>query len=395
MSAFGRARLDDWLLDPGSTYLNHGTVGAPPRRVLVAQQALRDEIERQPSKFLLRELAGSMPAPWRGETRLREAARKVAAFVGARAEDLVFVPNVTTGLNVVLQSLPLGPGNEIVMTDLAYGAIAFAVASVARERGAAVRTVASPFPFSRPGQIVDVIRAALTAETRLVVIDHVTANTALILPVAEIAAACHERGVPVLVDGAHAPGSIAVDVPALGADWYSANLHKWAHAPRSSGFLWAHADRQAGLRNPVVSWGSGQGFVREFEWSATADPTPYLIAPVGLALLQEWGFEAVLRYMHELAWEGAQRLCGRWRTQLETPREMVGAMVSVPLPESVGTTEAEAARLRLSLLEDDQIEVHVHARQGRIWARVSAQIYNDLGDIDRLADAVARRMPEA
>ena len=314
-------------------------------------------------------------------------------FVGARAEDLVFVPNVTTGLNAVLHSLPLEPGREIVMTDLAYGAVALAAASVTRERGATVRTVTSPVPFNHPGQIVDAIRAALTADTRLVIVDHVTANTALVLPVAEIAAACHERGVPVLVDGAHAPGSIALDVPALGVDWYSANLHKWAHAPRSSGFLWAHADRQSGLHHPVVSWGSGQGFVREFEWSATADPTPYLAAPVGLALLQEWGWDGVRRYMHELAWEGAARLCARWRTQLDTPREMVGAMVSVPLPESAGTTEADAARLRLSLLQDERIEVHVHAWRARIWARVSAQIYNDMGDIDRLADAVARRTP--
>ena len=393
MPAFGRAMLDDWLLDPDATYLNHGTVGAPPRRVLAAQQALRDEIERQPSRFLLRELAGAVPAPWRSETRLREAARAVAAFIGARADDLVFVPNVTTGLNAVLRSLPLEPGDEIVMTDLAYGAVALAAASVVRERGATVRTVVSPFPIDRPGQIVDAIRSALTARSRLVIVDHVTANTALVLPVDEVAAACHERGVPVLVDGAHAPGSIALDVPALGVDWYSANLHKWAHAPRSSGFLWARADRQAGLHHPIVSWGSGQGFIREFEWSPTADPTPYLAAPVGLALLREWGWASVLRYMHELAWEGAARLRARWGTHLDTPREMVGAMVSVPLPDAAGATESDAARLRLSLLEDDRIEVHVHAWHGRIWARVSAQIYNDMDDIDRLAEAVARRTP--
>ena len=126
------------------------------------------------------------------------------------------------------------------------------------------------------------------------------------MPVAEIAAVCRARGIPVLVDGAHAPGSLAVDIPALGVDYYSANLHKWAHAPRACGILWAAADRQPKLRHPVVSWGSGKGFLREFEWHATGDPTAYLSAPEGIALLQEWGFEAVLGYMHGLAWEAAQ-----------------------------------------------------------------------------------------
>src|SRR5438105_989716 len=146
MSNFGRAMLEHWLLDPGCTYLNHGTVGAPPRRVLERQQALRDEIERQPSRFMLRELSGHQPAPWRIESRLREAARSVADFVGSRAEDLVFVPNVTTGLNAVLRSIPLSPDDEVVISDLAYGAISLATAAATRERGATLRKLEMPHP---------------------------------------------------------------------------------------------------------------------------------------------------------------------------------------------------------------------------------------------------------
>jgi len=385
---------EHWLLDRDVVYLNHGTVGAPPRRVLARQQALRDEMERQPSRFILRELSGEQPMPWRHTSRLREAIGRIAPFVGARPDDLVFVPNVTTGINAVLRSVPLTPGDEVVITDFGYGAVALAAGVVTRERGATVRTVEMPYPLRDPGDVVDTIVNALTSRTRLVVVDHVTAHTALVLPVARIAAGCHARGVPVLVDGAHAPGSIALDIPALDADWYAANLHKWAHAPRSCGILWAKPEHHAALRHPVVSWGSGRGFLAEFDRHATSDPTACLAAPEGIALLAEWGFASVLDYMHGLALEAGRVLTERWGTALHAPHGMIGAMVTVPLPDCLGATAEDAQRLRLELL-DDRIEVQMHAWRGRIWARVSAQVYNDRADILRLADAVHRRATNA
>jgi isopenicillin-N epimerase len=383
--------LEHWLLDPDSTYLNHGTVGATPRRVLEKQQALRDEMERHPSRFMLRELNGSHPAPWRSVPRLREASDRVAAFVGSRPEDLVFVPNVTSGLNAVLASFPLGPGDEVVMTDLAYGAVARATRFVCERAGATLKTLRIDYPLRDAGDLVEPIVCALTSRTKLVVVDHITAQTALVLPVAAIAAECRTRGVPVLVDGAHVPGARPLDIASLGVDWYSANLHKWAHAPRGCGILWVSPARQSTVRAPIVSWGHNEGFRAEFEHTATTDPTSYLAAPDGIALLQEWGFDACLAYMHGLAWEAAEMLTERWRTTFEVPREMVGSMVTMPLPPSAGSTADEAERLRLALLVDDRIEVQLHAWRGRLWTRVSAQIYNDRSDIVRLADAVARR----
>lgn len=209
MLTFGRSMLEHWALDPEYTYLNHGTVGAPPRRVLQRQQTLRDEMERQPSRFLLRELTGEQPMPWRTAPRLREASAQVAAFVGSRPEDLVFVPNVTTGLNAVLASVPLAAGDEVVITDLAYGAIALAAAVVCARGGAALRTAHIEYPVRDAGDVVEAIVQAITPRTRLVVVDHVTALTALVLPVAAIAAACRAREVAVLVDGAHVPGAPA------------------------------------------------------------------------------------------------------------------------------------------------------------------------------------------
>jgi isopenicillin-N epimerase len=395
MVTFGHAMRDQWVLDPQFTYLNHGTVGAPPRRVLERQQALRDEMERQPARFMLRELNGHQLAPWRTESRIREAARCVAGFLGSRAEDLVFVPNVTTGLNAVLRSLPFAAGDEVVIPDLAYGAIVLAAGFAARERGATLRIVEMPFPVRDPHDIVEAIAAALTPRTKLAVVDHITSQTALVLPVTAIVAECHARGVPVLVDGAHAPGSLALDIPSIGADWYVANLHKWAHAPRACGILWAAPGRQRDLHHPVVSWGFGHGFRDEFDWNGTSDPTSCLAAPDGIALLREWDFDAVLDYMHILAWEAGCVLSDRWRTSLETPREMVGAMVTVPLPEAAGATDSDAARLRLALLVDDRIEVQLHAWRGRLWVRVSAQVYNDRTDIARLAEAVSRQVRTA
>jgi isopenicillin-N epimerase len=392
MPMFGHAMREQWVLDPQITYLNHGTVGAPPRRVLERQQALRDEMERQPARFMLRELNGHQLAPWRTESRMREAARSVAGFLGSRAEDLVFVPNVTTGLNAVLRSIPFAPGDEVVIPDLAYGAIVLAAGFATRERGATLRVVEMPCPVRDPRDIVEAIASALTPRTKLAVVDHITSQTALVLPVTAIVAECHARGVPVLVDGAHAPGALALDIPSIGADWYVANLHKWAHAPRACGILWAAPGRQADLHHPVVSWGSGQGFREEFEWNATGDPTSCLAAPEGIALLREWDFDAVLDYMHGLAWEAACVLSDGWQTSLETPREMVGAMVTVPLPEAAGATDSDAERLRLALLVDDRIEVQLHARRGRLWVRVSAQVYNDRTDIARLAEAVSRQV---
>jgi isopenicillin-N epimerase len=389
---FGREMLHHWDLDPSITYLNHGTVGVTPRRVLTRQQQVRDEIERQPSRFLLRDLSGLVGLP-RGEpTLLRQAASIVAEFLNADAGDVVFVDNATTGVNAVLRSLPLEPGDEILVTDHNYGATARVAAFVARERSAQVRVVTVPYPAFSGMALVGVIAGAITPRTRIAVLDHVTSESALIFPLDAIAAACRARGVPILVDGAHAPGMLPLDIPALGVDWYTANLHKWAHAPRSCGFLWARRDRQNNLHPPVISWGLDQGFTAEFDWVGTRDPSAWLAAPEGLALLRELGEATVWRYNHDLAWRGAQLLADRWKTRLGFGEADIGFMATVPLPDVLGASPGEAAVLRDSLLFDDRIEVQVHAGHGRLWARISAQIYVGISDIERLAEAVADKL---
>lgn len=392
--AFGPWVRELFGLDPSVTYLNHGTVGVAPRRVLEAQQRWRQQMERQPSAFLLRELVPlGLGQPRSDPGRLRQAAAVVAAFVGAEDKDLVFVDNATSGANAVLRSLDLRPGDEILLTDHTYGAVANAAAFVARERGAEVRTVEVPYPAFDAQALVAVLDAALGPRTRLLLVDHITSDSALLLPIAEITARARAKGVCVLVDGAHAPGSIPLDVPGTGADYYTANLHKWAFAPKGCGFLWARADRQAGLHPPVISWGLDKGFCAEFDWVGTRDPSPWLCAPEGIAFLRELGVGAVQEWNHALAWEAARLLTERWETPLEIPEASVGTMVTVPLPAGLGSSRKDAARLRDALLFEDGIEVQLHATRGRLWTRVSAQVYNDRDDVERLGERVAARTP--
>ena len=390
---FGRAMLDQWLLDPDVIYLNHGTVGATPRRVLAKQQAIRDEIERRPSQFLLRELTGVAPVgmPRSEPPLLRAAAAEVAPFVGAKGEDFMFVENATTGVNAVLRSLDLREGDEVLITDHVYGAVAKIAAFVTRPRGARVRSIELPYPVPGPDAVVAAVLAAIGPRTRVLIVEHVTSESALVLPVREIASGCRAKGVLVLVDGAHAPGALPLDVSSLGVDWYSANLHKWAFTPRASGFLWVAPERREGLHPTVISWGLGQGLSAEFDLTGTRDPSPFLAAPEAIAFFRSLGVEAVRAYNHGLAWESARHLSRRWGTKLGMEEQMVGTMATVQLPDRMGSTPEDAARLRDALLFEDRIEIQLHAWRDRLWVRVSAQVYNDVRDIERLAAAVEAR----
>lgn len=394
MPTFGPALRSEWLLDPEITYLNHGTVGATPRRVLAHQRALTDEIERQPARFMLRELADTHGS-WNGAEppRMRQAAARVAEFVGVDAEDLVFVDNITTAANAVLRSFPFVPGDEIAVTNLGYGGVTNAATYAARTTGATLRTIELPQPGADRGDYVDAVAAGLEPRTRVLIVDHLTPATALVLPLAEIAAVCHERGVLVLADGAHVPGNIAVDVDAMGVDWYAANLHKWAWAPRSCGILWTAKAQQQHLHPTVISWGLDNGITAEFDLLGTRDPTAYLTAPFAIDLLREFGgddgVDAIYRHNHDLAWWAGQYLADRWGTRFTTPEEMIGSMVNVLLPTHLGTSGDDAARVRAAL-ESASIEVPVFAGAEELSLRVCAQVYCDRDDIEQLADAVLK-----
>jgi isopenicillin-N epimerase len=391
-TTFGHSMLTHWNLEPEMLYLNHGTVGVTPNVVMAAQHHLRQEIERQPARFMLRELEHHSRTPAAFVSRTRQAASQVAAFLGVESEDLVFVDNATTGLNAVLRSLHFKQDDEILISDLAYGAITKTCEYVARVSGAKVVRLEPPFPDTSPEAVLEAFTSAITAKTKIVVFDHITASTALVLPVREIAAACHAQGVPVLVDGAHAPGALDLNIAELGVDWYVGNLHKWAFVPRSCGILWAAKHRQTDLHPVVISWGLDQGFSQEFDLLGTKDPTAALSAPAALEFIRTLGAQAMRSYNHALAREGAQLLAQHLGTRFATPKSMTSCMAAVPLPTSAGSSFEAAFALQHALLYQDQIEIPILEVRGRLYARISAQVYNEIGDVERLAEALKRRI---
>lgn len=385
-STFGSHLRDRWLIDPAITYLNHGTVGAPPIAVLDHQRAIRDEIERNPARFLIRELADVMADGSR--SRMREAIAPVAAFVGAAPDDLVFVDNITEGANAVLRSFPFRSGDEIAVTSLGYGGVTNTAAYVARTTGATLRTIELPRPGAAPHEFVEAIERGLSPATRVLVVDHLTADTALVLPLADIATAAHDRGVLVLADGAHVPGNVPLDIESLSVDWYTANLHKWAWAPRSCGVLWTSPAQQHHLKPTVITWGLDHGMAAEFDLAGTRDPSPWLTAPFAIEHMRSYGLDALHAHNHELACWAGRRVSDAWGTPFDTPATMLGAMVSVVLPRRLENTKASADRYQAALAAEG-IEIPLHASPDGLRARISCQIYNDTADIDHLISTLA------
>jgi isopenicillin-N epimerase len=370
--------------------LNHGSFGSCPQPVLDVQGDFRRRFEREPVRFVEQKLEGL----------LDEARISVGAFVGADPGDLVFVPNATTGVNTVLQSLPLGKADEVIVTDHAYNACRNALHHHAERAGARVAVVRIPFPVRGPDEIVDAIVATVTPRTRLALIDHVTSPTALIFPVERLVRELEARGVETLIDGAHAPGMVPLDLRALGATYYTANFHKWCCAPKGAGMLYVRRDRQKTIRPVVISHGANSPrtdrsrFHLEFDWTGTCDMSAVLSIPYALRYLDgivPGGFAALMPMNHALALEARRILADRLDAPLGCPDEMVGSMAAVALPD--GDT-ARAESLHATLQDRWRIEVPIFtwpAAPKRL-VRVSAQIYNHRGQYERLADALANEL---
>ncbi|MCH7493716.1 aminotransferase class V-fold PLP-dependent enzyme, partial [bacterium] len=326
----GRAARGEWTLDPEAVFLNHGSFGAAPRFVQEAQSAWRERMERQPVQFLARDI-------W--DNLLHEAADSLAGFLGARGEDLVFVDNATAGVNTVLKGLALAPGDEVLGTDHAYGAIWDTIRFVAARAGAKAVRAKVGYPPRGDDEMVAAVMAAVTPRTRVAVLDHVSSDTGLIWPIERLVAACRERSVPVLVDGAHAPGMLDLAIPPIGADWYTGNCHKWLCAPKGSAFLWTKPERQAETHPLVTSFGHGwgSGYRGEFLWVGTRDYTPFLTVPAALEF-HAWLGGGVRAYQQSLAEEARRLLAEAWSVPAEAPAATVTAVVKSRMLTSGLTT---------------------------------------------------------
>jgi isopenicillin-N epimerase len=367
-------------LDEAATFLNHGSFGLTPLAVLAAQEALRQEMERQPVQFLTRTVL---------QPRLRAAAAQLAAFLGAAGEDLVFVDNATTGVNAVLRSFILKPGDDVLITDHTYPAVRNAVRFVCERAGARMIEARLPFPAESPDGIVAAVAEALTDRTRLAIFDLISSASAIIMPVSALARICRDAGARVLIDAAHGPGMVDLDLPALGADWVTGNAHKWLFAPKGCALLWAAKGVQQTLHPTVISHGFEQGFADEFDWTGTRDPTAWLAAPSALAFYRSMGDSVLRARNHALAVAAAQLLAGEWGTEAGAPAAMLGAMAVVRLPGRTTATPAAAQAVHDNLWQKCHIEVTVMSLKGALWVRISSQIYNDLDDYQRLVVKIA------
>lgn len=388
-----------WTLDPAVVHLNHASFGATPRRVLDEQAAWRERMEREPVAFFVRDL----------EPALDDARRALANFVHADADDLAFVPNATAGVSTVLRSLRIERGDELLTTDHAYNAVRNALELCAALHGGRVVTAPIPFPGTTPEAARDAVLAHVSGRTRLAVLDHVTSASAVVLPVPEIVAELAERGIDTLVDGAHAPGMLDLDVAAIGAAYYTGNCHKWLSAAKGSAFLHVSRDRQHLIRPLATSHGMNSPrtdrsrFRLEHDWVGTLDPSAWLSVPAAIdfgAALLPGGWPALRERSRSLAIAGRDLVCRALGEPAPTTDEMIGSMASVPLAPESDAERIEGISLygdpvHDSLLEDHGLEVMVspwpprpNGQPRRRLVRISAAPYNDIGDMERLARAL-------
>jgi isopenicillin-N epimerase len=382
-----------WAIDPEVTYLNHGAYGACPREVMAFQSELRARMERNEMKFFLHDLEGL----------LDHARERLAVFLRADPEELAFVDNATTGVNTVLRSLVFQPGDELLTTDHAYNACANALRAVAERTGARVVVARVPFPLRGLEEVSEAVLAAVTPRTRLVLVDHVTSPTGIIFPLETLVPRIQASGVDVLVDGAHAPGMIPLDLRALGAAYYTGNCHKWLCSPKGAAFLQVRRDRQSRIRPLTISHGANSRrtdrsrFRLGFDWVGTQDHTAVLSIPRALELvggLLPGGWAEVRARNSALASKARAILCEALEVPPPCPESMLGALATVPLPEAndAPISVLESDPLQLALRERYRIEIPVFAWPAapRRWIRVSPHLHNSEAQYHYLAEALRK-----
>jgi isopenicillin-N epimerase len=375
---------DQFLLRSDVVFLNHGSFGACPRPVFKTYQDWQLELERQPVEFVQR----------RSRDLLREARRALGDFVGADADDLVYVTNVTLGLNIVARSLPLEPGDEVLTTDHEYGSLNATWELVCASRGAHYVHRRVDLPVRSTDQVVDAIWSGVTDRTRVLFLSHITSCTALTFPVAELVRRAREADIITVVDGAHAAGQVPLDLRALGVDFYSANCHKWMMSPKGAGFLYARREMQH-LLEPLIG-GRRKGphqdscLVAEHQYQGTRDVASFLSVPVAIQFMQDHNWSHVRNACHELV-----------RYARQAVAELTGVAPIVPDSETwyaqmgvLPIPACDLAALRRRLLEEYAIEIPPTRWDGHSFVRLSVQGYNTRADVERLVEALGALLPE-
>jgi isopenicillin-N epimerase len=366
----------EFLLDPRVTFLNHGSFGACPEPVMQVFQAWQRELEREPVEFLLRRATGLV----------RESREALAAYVGCGADDLVLFPNATHAMNAAARSLPLGEGDRIVTTDHEYGAMDILWRFVAERTGAHVVQCALPVPLRSPDDVVTAFESVMDESVRVVSLSHITSPTGLVLPIEDICRLARAAGATIVIDGAHGPGQVDLELSSLDADFYAGNCHKWLCSPKSAGFLYTRPGLDIKIDPLVVSWGWDEAELAErAHWQGTLDLSAFLSIPAAIQYQAERDWPSVrARCVSDAvyAYERLRALPGV-EPASESAGPMFRQMVSVLLPP---TADPE---LQQKLFASHSIEVPVNDWHDGRLLRISVAAYNDRGDLDRFLDALA------
>ena len=384
-----------FLLDPDVTFLNHGSFGACPRPVFESYQRWQLKLERQPVAFL---------DPDRGlSSWMRDARVALAEELGADIDDIVGLTNATVGLNIVAQSLDLKPGDEILTTDHEYAALEKTWAYVARRTGAKIVVIKIPLPLTTEAQFTDTILAGISDRTRVLFLSHITSATALVFPIEQSIAEAKARGIWTVIDGAHTPGHIPLDLKALDADFYAGNCHKWMMAPKGSAFLYVRKELQSLINPLVISHGwtedaarpgvkgvfGNTPFIDGLEMQGTRDPSAWLTVPDAIKFGREHNWKKVAEQCRILVQDTAVRVAKLTDLPaLSTPEFCAPQMVAMPVPK------CDPIELKKFLLEQYAIEIPVFNWQERTIVRVSAQGYNTQKHMDQLVEALKKYLSQ-
>ena len=384
MVTFGRSLRPLWHLAPEGVFLNHGSFGACPKAVLDAQTRWRETMERQPDVFFRRTTSALNP-----DNGLRQAAARLGQFIGARGDHIAFVSNLTEAVSTVLRGMPLSAGDEILLLDCVYNSVRRAVDEKCHETGARPVIVDLPLPLD-PDVCLAWVEAAVTTNTRLAILDHIASAPALMFPVKAMTKALQAKGVRVLVDGAHALGHVGLAIDDIGADWYTANAHKWLYAPKGTAFLHARDPQAIDLRPLATSHYVGEPFPLSFDYVGTRDVTAFLTVPDALDFIEGLGGAATLQaYMHDLSRAG-QAMMARLGLQPIAPDTMFAAMHAYHLPQRRAVAPEDALEIIDGFWDRHRIQVAASAYLGRLVLRLSAQAYVGIEDYAQLADVLER-----
>ncbi|XP_072018992.1 uncharacterized protein [Amphiura filiformis] len=378
-----KMRRKHYFLEEDCTFLNHGAFGASLKEAVLVAQQWQAYIEKQPLRFFDREVL----------IHLIYITRRMAKFVGCHPGELALVPNVTSAMNAVIKNLDIKQGDNIYYLNVTYGSVKTLIKHTAKEKGATIQEETIEFPIQSKQQIINLVKNTLRKGTKLAVFDHIPSNTPFIQPLQELIHICHERGVPVLVDGAHGLGILPLNLHELDVDYYTTNCHKWFSSFKGCALLYVKKSLQSTVGPLIISHGFGHGFNSDFMWSGLRDYSPFLSLHTVLDFWQSVGVQRIRDYVYKLREQAAEYLVRRWNTGLIAPKDMFGSMAAVRLPsifvdgkQTVSYSDAEV--IQNNLYQRFNIEVPIKAVQGQLYVRISCHIHNELKDYENLAEAI-------